>query len=127
MKSLNIKKTSIYITLLFAITYLCIKYNIYIPCIFHKITGLYCPGCGITRMIISLLKMNFCQAFRYNPLAFILLPLFICYYIIKYIFYLKNKQLIINNKVWYTILMIVILFGIIRNIPTFKYLIPTKI
>ena len=86
-----------------------------------------CAGCGATRMIESIIKLDFYQAFRYNPLAFILLPLFICYYIIKYIFYLKNKQLIINNKVWYTILMIVILFGIIRNIPTFKYLIPTKI
>ena len=30
-------------------------FNISIPCIFHKITNLYCPGCGFTRAIFSLM------------------------------------------------------------------------
>ena len=44
-----------------------------IPCAFNKITGLLCPGCGITRMFLSLAKFDIPRAFMYNPAAFILL------------------------------------------------------
>ena len=42
-----------------------LKYNIGIPCIFHELTGFYCPGCGLTRAIASIVKLDFYQAFRY--------------------------------------------------------------
>ena len=32
--------------------------HILLPCIFHKLTGLYCPGCGGTRAVYWLLKGN---------------------------------------------------------------------
>lgn len=124
---ISIKRIIIYTPLIILLIYINKKYNIYIPCIFHKITGLYCPGCGITRMIISIMNLNFYQAFRYNPLIFILLPFFIIYYILNYIYWLKNKKFIINNKIWYTLLIIILIYTILRNIPSFKYLIPTKI
>lgn len=44
-------------------------------CWFRKKLGLYCPGCGGTRMVQSILKLDFYQAFRYNPLVFVLLAL----------------------------------------------------
>ena len=37
-----------------------------IPCWFHVITGLKCPGCGITRSMLSLLRFNFKDVLRYN-------------------------------------------------------------
>ena len=58
-------------------------FNFTIPCLFHEITNLYCPGCGITRMFLSLFKLDFYQAFRYNPLVFILLILSIVYFLVK--------------------------------------------
>lgn len=125
--NISIKKGIVYIPIITLLIYLNEKYSIYIPCIFHKITGLYCPGCGITRMLISIINLNYYQAFRYNPLMFILLPFFIIYYILYYIYWLKNKKLVINNKIWYTLLIIIIFYGIIRNLPFFKYLIPTKV
>ena len=97
-------------------------------CPFHKFTGLYCPGCGVTRLLFSLIKLDFYQAFRYNPLVFILLILGIIYWLIKIICQkFKNINLIIPNKIWYVLLIIVILFGIMRNIPFFDYLGPTNI
>ena len=101
-----------------------LKYNIGIPCILHELTGLYCPGCGGTRAIISLMKFNPYQAFRYNSLVTIIIPFAFIYLIYKYIL---NGKKDLPNWVWYLLLIIAILFAIIRNIPTFYYLLPTKV
>lgn len=39
------------------------------PCLFHQITGYYCPGCGITRAIIALLHGDFAASFWYHPVV----------------------------------------------------------
>ena len=53
-----------------------------LTCVFLDTTGFYCPGCGVTRLIFSLLQFDFYQAFRYNPLIFIILfisPVYVVY------------------------------------------------
>ncbi len=35
-------------------------------CVFYRSTGLICPGCGGTRAVISLLKLDFLSAIKYN-------------------------------------------------------------
>ena len=35
-----------------------------VPCPFHMLTGLYCPGCGITRCISALLQGNWQAALQ---------------------------------------------------------------
>lgn len=44
------------------------KLDFPVPCLFHKLTGLRCPGCGNTRAVLSLLQLNFSEMFRYNLL-----------------------------------------------------------
>jgi Protein of unknown function (DUF2752) len=44
-------------------------------CFFRKITGLECPGCGMTRGTYALLHGRFLDAFLFNPVGMILLPL----------------------------------------------------
>lgn len=44
----------------------------YIPCFYLALTGHSCGGCGTTHMLISLLKLDFATAFRFNPVMFIL-------------------------------------------------------
>lgn len=95
------------------------KYNIGIPCIFFELTNLYCPGCGMTRAIKSLLLLDFSQAIRYNALI-IILPLLIFSFIFE-------KKVKIPNWIWYLLLIIVILYGILRNITAFNFLAPTII
>lgn len=102
-------------------------FNIYIPCQFKKITGYYCPGCGITRMIKALFCFDFYQAFRFNPLVFISLP-FIIFFYLESIF--TKKEPLYNripNKIWVVIIIIFIVYGFLRNIPYFDYLIPTVV
>lgn len=95
-----------------------------IPCLFNKITHLYCPGCGITRMLFSLIKLDFYQAFRYNPLIFILLIFSLLIIAYNLIFHKKIK---FSQNFNYILLAIIVLYGIIRNVPGFEYLIPTTI
>lgn len=45
-------------------------------CIFKQLTGLPCPGCGSTRAFVHLLHGDIKQAMWYNPLAIILLVVF---------------------------------------------------
>ena len=41
-------------------------FHIGIPCIVHSTTGYYCPGCGVTRMLFSLLSLKIKDAFMYK-------------------------------------------------------------
>lgn len=45
-------------------------------CAFYSDTGIYCPGCGGTRAVVSLLKGNIVQSFLYHP--------FVLYFTIGY-------------------------------------------
>jgi hypothetical protein len=45
------------------------------PCLFYKLTGLKCPGCGTQRAIHSILHLEVKQAFFYNPALFFAVPL----------------------------------------------------
>lgn len=97
-------------------------------CYIKDYTGYNCPGCGGTRMVMSLLKLDILQAFRWNPLLFIMIPFLAIIYIYSCCYYIKHGY--IEEKVA-TILVyvagILIVYGIVRNIPLFDWLAPTRI
>ena len=39
------------------------------PCLFHLLTGLYCPGCGGTRAFLALLRGDLSLSLSYHPLV----------------------------------------------------------
>ena len=41
--------------------------NLIPPCIFHKVTGLYCLGCGGTRAVFALVRGNVIKSLFYHP------------------------------------------------------------
>ena len=96
-----------------------ISFNIGIPCIFNLITGLKCPGCGVTRCLFSLVNLDINKAFQNNALVTILIIPFVIYYLyINYCYVLNKENRLSNivNKMMPSLLIVVILYGIIRNI-----------
>ena len=91
-----------------------------IPCIFHELTGFKCPGCGITHLFLALLRFDIKEAFMCNPLAFILLPFLIFYFVYLDYAYIVDKKDNLVSKIpkafWIILLIITILFGILRNV-----------
>ncbi len=45
-----------------------------VPCVFHALTGLQCPGCGVTRMLSALLHGNLRAAWESNAAVLLLSP-----------------------------------------------------
>lgn len=106
-------------------------FNIGIPCLFYKSYGLYCPGCGMTRATYSLMRLDFCQAIRYNVFSIIILPLIGLEIIGGIYAWLFDKSNFMENKiskvVWRILVVALLLYGVLRNIPQFAYLAPTTI
>ena len=97
-------------------------------CPWKKNFGIDCAGCGGTRMIQAILKLDFYQAFRFNPFLFLLLIILIIY--ILYIILRKYQEKTyykLKSRDYLILLILVILFMIIRNIPFFDYLKPTVV
>lgn len=49
-----------------------------IGCVFVYFWGIPCPGCGMTRALLALLRLDFAAAFGYNPLIYAM-PYVFCY------------------------------------------------
>lgn len=98
-----------------------------IPCWVHLITGLYCPGCGISRFFVELSQLHLLTAMRQNFAVAILLPLWCVIGVIEFIgnpkIFAKGSRLV-DMLTWGSVVILVV-FGILRNIPGFEFLQPT--
>lgn len=89
-----------------------------IPCVFNLITGLKCPGCGVTKMCLSLIRLDIGAAFKANPAILLLSPLMaftagrMLYVYIKYD---RHRETFTQISVCF-MLVVLVLFGILRNI-----------
>jgi hypothetical protein len=103
--------------------------GIFPPCPVHYLTGWYCPGCGSLRAIHALLHGNLHQAWAMNPLTIVLLP-FIVYGLVSEILVgLRGRELPqprFSSSAIYSLGCVIVLFGVIRNLPMhpFSWLAP---
>jgi len=92
-----------------------------LPCVFYSLTGFYCPGCGAGRASYSLLHGRFLDAFCYNPVMTVL-ALYVAARAIDWAItggdHIDQK---ISVKFVAGILIFVLLFGIVRNIPVYPF------
>ena len=96
-------------------------------CIFHELTGLYCPGCGAQRSLHALLNGHLLTAIDYNLLFILILPLII-YFVIAFILDKKHpvSSFIYKSGFSVAVVIVVISFWILRNLPfaPFSWLAP---
>ena len=98
-----------------------------IPCLFYQITGKYCPGCGVTRMMIHLLKLDIKRAFYSNMAILMILPIGIVIgmrWVIDYILYAKKNFTKAEECLFILVSILLIVFGILRNMNGFEILVP---
>lgn len=62
-------------------------------CVFRKVTGLECPGCGMTRATYATLHGRIGDAFRLNPVGMVLLPLAMIGLAIEVIGWVRGRPL----------------------------------
>ena len=110
------------------IVYSKLKFDIGVICPFKEILNIECPGCGGTRMAVSLLHLDIYQAIRYNAYVCLTLPI-LAYTFVRqaYAFIFKNEILEWLDKFLIIYAIGMIAFGILRNISLFSWLAPTVI
>lgn len=89
-----------------------------VPCVFHALTGLLCPGCGVTRMGLCLLHGDIFGAFSQNPVVFILLPAAGAVAFLHLWRYVTTGQRATpkwEEGCWLTLAAALVLWGVARN------------
>jgi hypothetical protein len=94
----------------------------FLPCLFHAFTGLYCPGCGLTRALHALVHGDLARMVAMNallPLLLVALPLLAVHG--------WGYRLALPRPVLRTLLSapfwigLVIGFGVLRNLPWWPF------
>lgn len=91
----------------------------WLPCIFNQLTGLRCPGCGVARMCLAILRLDFQRAFYWNPVVFCMLPVLAYLYIYAVCRYIRCGNMRLNR--WQTALcwimvILLLIFTVFRNL-----------
>lgn len=89
-------------------------------CPFNFLTGLKCPGCGVTRMCLALLRLDFPAAFAANPVILLQSPVLAVIFVTYSVTYIRTGHWQMHcwqNVALWGCIAILILYGIVRNIP----------
>ncbi len=90
-----------------------------VPCAFRELTGLLCPGCGVSRMCLSLLSGDLAAAWRYNPALLCISPLFEALALDLALRYVKEGSLRPHkwaNVLLWIMIITLLAFGVLRNL-----------
>ena len=71
-----------------------------VNCPIRFLTGVSCPGCGMTRAWISVLRGNFSAAFSYHPLFLTMIPA-----VIVILFRERIPKRLFNGLTWVLIIL----------------------
>jgi len=91
-------------------------------CEFHRLTGLYCPGCGATRAVYLFLHGHVAQAIGANPMLAIVFP-FLGWALLAFTFQAVTGRRVAGPRpsaLWIRLFLVVLmLFWLLRNIPVY--------
>ena len=107
-----------------------LKQKLFPDCYILSATGLYCPGCGMTRSLHSIVHGEFLQAGRYNFMVFLIIGICIIFYVLYFGWRFFNLNIIskidIKPRYVFGFLIVILLYFVLRNVPfaPFNYFTP---
>lgn len=100
------------------------KSDFFLKCPLKTITGYECAGCGVQRAFHQLLHFRFLEAFKYNPLFVISIPILLIFLMINFS---KDEKLKVginrffNSRAFvFVVLIIVLVFSLLKNMNFYK-------
>ncbi len=90
------------------------------PCLIHAVTGLQCPGCGTTRMLSALLRLDFAGAFQLNAFMLFFLPGCGVWLLLEAVRYVRGKKPLLYRRwavvLWGAVFCAALVFAVWRNL-----------
>jgi len=99
------------------------QHALYPMCVFKKVTGYDCPGCGGLRAMHHLLRGDLIGAFQLNAMVIIALPLTLVWLAIRRFNRDRRRSPRGKQVLWmvWSIALGLVLFGIVRNLPFWPF------
>lgn len=101
-------------------------HGFYPVCMFHKVTGWNCPGCGATRSFYALLHGHFQMALKDNAFFIFCLGAMSvrgAWFAQRKFFDKPAGHFFPANWLW-PLLIVALIFSVLRNLPAFSFLSP---
>ena len=94
-----------------------------LTCPLHDLLHVYCPFCGGSRAILSLLRLDFATAFRLNPAVLVSLPVLLFYYVRAVVVFIRGGFFSFRvPRGWtFALLGLFAAFFLLRNILLFAF------
>ena len=89
-----------------------------IPCPFYAVTGRLCPGCGVTRMCLALLRWDWAAAWNANPVLLLMLPILAFLGVRLAVRYVREDSAVgpgWENALLWAMIALLIVWGAARN------------
>lgn len=96
------------------------------PCVLYSVLGIYCPGCGGTRSVESLLHGDFLQSLIYHPVVPYTAILLICYmssHTLNILSKGRVKAMLFRGIYLFVMLAIIVIQCIVKNVLKLVFLI----
>ncbi len=121
----RLKKAALFVPLLFVLGLVGVwlsETGHGIPCIFHAVTGLQCPGCGVTRMLSALLHGDWRGAWESNAAVLTLSPVLAGLVGLSLVRWIRTGSARLPrwaDAVTVVCVVLLLLFTVARNLPAF--------
>lgn len=121
----RLKKAALFVPLLFVLGLVGVwlsETGHGIPCIFHAVTGLQCPGCGVTRMLSALLHGDWRGAWESNAAVLTLSPVLAGLVGLSLVRWIRTGSARLPrwaDAVTMVCVVLLLLFTVARNLPAF--------
>jgi hypothetical protein len=101
-------------------------HGFYPVCLFHELTGLNCPGCGMTRSLYALLHGNVRLALKDNALFLLTLVALAVWGGRFGVRIIRHQPATFNlsSKMLWLLIVVAFVFAVIRNLPGVEWLSP---